>query len=380
LSQLTLRRLRPAAAISVFLLLWLKAVTAAAATPSLSIETSNVRQQGTIAFSEFAAASAAPSSDADLVSMETEDHKFKVAVDLNSIRPGRFGTFTADVYVQQVDPPSAAASKFVITGSPIGSFLDVDDRITVHVQTAGQDSQGYLNIPLHSGGQVDLIATDPTTQPLEVKLGQEKYPGLTVKNKLENLKLIITHVDVDYDCTKCWKVSNETFQVLNVDENGTAIIPLKVTPNTLSALGTSAFALKSDQAHDTLVANVTYHAAYGGQERKQRFLIPVRFTPSIWALLTAVCIGASLGFLANIVLDSKSRASWQAVLGTAGKSVVLVAIVEVVALALASYGSKVVIFTFDLDPRQFLPTVVIGVLVSGGATVVTFLKQVFGKG
>jgi hypothetical protein len=345
----------------------------------LSIETLNVRQQGTITFGVFAAGPTVLPSGADLVSAETEDHKYKVAVDLSSIHPGRFGTFTAEIYLQPEDLPTASAYKFVVTGSPIGPFLDVDDRITLHVQAADQDSKGYLNVPLHSGGQVDLLATDPIGQPIEIKLGQNHGAELAVKNKLENLKLVVTRIDVEYGCTQCWTVPTEPAQVLNIDENGSTTLPIKATPKTLSALGASAFTLKSDQAHDTFVVYVTYHAAYGGQERKQRFSIPIRFTPSIWTLLAAVFIGAALGFLANIVLDATARASWGAVGITAAKSLVLVAVVEIVALAMAAYGTKVVLFTFDLDPRQFLPAVVIGVLVSGGATVVNLLKQVFGK-
>jgi hypothetical protein len=372
------QRMGPAPAF-LLSLCWLQALPALATAPSLSVEPLNVRQQGTITFAVLAAGEAGLPSGADLVSAETEDHKYKLMVDLNSLRPGRFGTFAAELYVLPEDSTHASNYKFVLTGSPIGPFLDVDDRIAVDVVTGRLDSKGYVNLPLHSGGQVDLLSTDGLSQPLEIKLGDEKGPELTVRSKLENLKLIITSMDVDYGCTKCWKAPTQPTHELIIDENGSATLPIKFTPNTLSALGASAFSLKSDQPHDTLMVQVTYHAAYGGQERKQRFSIPVRFSPSLWTLLTAVCIGACLGFLANIILDPTSRTSWRTVGNTAAKSFVLVAVVELVAIAMAAYGSKVVIFTFDLDPRQFLPTVVIGVLVSGGATVVSFLKQVFGK-
>jgi hypothetical protein len=269
--------------------------------------------------------------------------------------------------------------KFVVTGSPIGSFLDVDDRITIHVLEGTQDSKGYLNLPLHSGGQVDLLAMDIAAQPIEIKLGQEPSIKLTVRNKLENLKLVITNVNVEYSCLQCWDVTAEPFQIVNVDENGAATLAIKAKPRTLPALGASALALKSDEPHDKFILSATYHGSYGGQERKQQFAIPIRFAPSFWTLATALFIGAGLGFLANIVLDATSRSSWSTVGMTAVKSVVLVAVVEIIALTMAAYGTKVVLFTFDLDPRQFLPAVVIGVLVSGGASVIGFLKQVFGK-
>jgi hypothetical protein len=366
------------AAVFTFLLVCLHASPVIAAAPSLSVETLNVRQQGTITFSVFAAGATVIPSGADLVSADIPGDKYKVVVDLNSIRPGRFGTFTAELYVQTGDSLTVSTYKFMVTGSSIGVFLDVDDRITLHVQAGGQDTKGYLNLPLHSGGQVDLLSTDPITQPIEIKLGQDRGAQLAVKNKLENLKLVITHIELEDSCAQCWNVSAEPFPVMSVDENGSATVPIKATPKTLSALAASAFALKSDQAHDTFLVYVTYHAAYGGQERKQKFSIPIRFSPSLWTLLAAVLIGAGLGFLANVVLDATSRASWRAVGITAAKSLVLVVVVEIVALAMAAYGTKVVLFTFDLDPRQFLPAIVIGVLVSGGGTVVSFVKQVFG--
>lgn len=349
--------------------------------PSLSIETLNVRQQGTISFAVFAVGPTAPPSGGDLVSAETEDHKFKIAVDLKSIRAGRFETFVAEIYVQPGAPIGSPVYKFAITGSPIGPFLDVNDRITLHVQSGTQDSKGYLNMPLHSGGQVDLLAADPISQPLEIKLGEDTGVQLPIKNRLENLKVVITSIDVAHSCNTCWKTPSQLPQTpIIVDENGSTTLLVNVTPNSLKALGKSAFALKSEQPHDTFNVQVYYNADYGGQPRRQQFIVPVRFAPSIWALITAVGIGAGLGFLAKIVLDQNSRASFRAVLSTAGTSLVLVTIVEVVAFAVASYGgTKVVIFTFDLDPQQFLPTIVIGMLVSGGPAVVSYLKQVFGQ-
>ncbi len=348
----------------------------AAEVPSLSIDTVNVRQQGTITFSELMLGTNAPAPGADLVSAETEDQRFLVAVDLNSVQPGRFGTFAFNIYLQQTDLPHKTFQEFIVTGNPTGVFLDVDDRIAVHVKIADRDSQAYINVPLHSGGQVDLIATEALTKPTDIKLGQQEDAELTIRNKLENLPLVITKIEVKRGCNNCWKEKDGVFQELKIADNGATAVSLGVKPNTLPALAESALVVGQDQPHDTLRITITYHAGYGGQERSQQFVIPVRFSPSIWALLAAVLIGSALGFIANIVFDATTRASWRL---TFGKGLVLAVIVEIVALTMASLGTKVVVFTFDLDPQQFLPTVVIALLVSGGATVIDILKKVFAK-
>lgn len=361
---------------------------------SIVVDTANVRGQGTIDFKEFplGLVSAVPSG-VDSVSVETSAPRYRLWADLNSIVPGRFGTFSFDLYARDESAPNVGFHRFTITGTPVGGFVDSNDNISVHVLKGATDSKGVLAIPLHSGGQVDLLAipvhnggqvellaSDVPAPLRDVSLGQAKNIDFTFKNKLENLKLQITEITIESECPKCWKGNFNLAQTVQGDESTEIAIPTKLEPLAFPALGASALKLKSDQAHDTLTFNITYHAAFGGQPRKQRFTFPVRFTPSIWALLLAVFIGVVLGFLLSLLLDQERRASSQAALRAAGAALLLSVVVEILGLALASYGNKVVIFGFDLDPRQFLPALVIAILVSGGATVVSAIKKAFGGG
>jgi hypothetical protein len=115
---------------------------------SVTVDPVNVRQQGTISFTEFPAGEISNlPQDADPVSAETDDHQYRIIVDLKSIKPARFGTFNVDLYIQKALAPSVELSKFVLTGTPIGGFLDSNDFISVHVVRNGANSKATLSIP-----------------------------------------------------------------------------------------------------------------------------------------------------------------------------------------------------------------------------------------
>jgi len=367
------------ASILTISLLW--GVIATGQNISITIDPVNVHQQGTITFAQFPAGQV-PNlpQDIDPFSVDTDDHQYRIVADLKSIKPGRFGTFNVDLYVQYSSAPNAGLYKFILTGTPIGSFLDSNDYISVHVLRGGGDSKGALAIPLHNTGQVDLISTEVPIPLREVSLGQATNSDFKFTNKLENLKLSITDVKVEDECAKCWKGNIQVATPLEAAENQTLVIPVKLEASTFPALWASALKLKGDQAHDNLTFTITYHAGFGGQPRSQHFTFPVRFNPSFWALVLAVAIGLALGFVTSLLLDKDKRSSKDAAFRAFGVAIGLSAVIEIVALALAAGGSKVVVFGFDLDPRQFLPAMVIAILVSGGPSVVAGVKSAFGMG
>ena len=68
-------------------LLW--TVNATGQNTTVLIDPVNVRQQGTISFAEFPAGQVPNlSQDVDPVSAETDDHQYRIVVDLKSIKPG----------------------------------------------------------------------------------------------------------------------------------------------------------------------------------------------------------------------------------------------------------------------------------------------------
>lgn len=348
---------------------------------SIVIDSVNVRQQGTITFREFLVGEVPGlSQDIDQVSTETDDHKYRIVADLNSIKPGRFGTFNVDLYVQEAAQPNARFFKFTLTGAPVGGFLDVDESITIHVLRGNSESKAAVDIPLHNSGQVDLLSSDSGVLMRELNLGQEKNVDFRFANKLDNLRLIVANVSITPECEKCWNAKIPVKTPLEAPENQIFDIPVSLQPTMLSALWSSALKLKSDEPHDHLAFDITYHAGYGGQVRTQRFTFPVRFAPSLLALVLAVSIGIALGFVTSLFVDKDKRASPQAAVRALGVAILLSVVVEIIGLVLAAYGSKVLIFGFDLDPRQFLPAVVIAILVSGGSSVVSAIKDVFGRG
>ena len=55
-------------------------------------------------------------------------------------------------------------------------------------------------------------------------------------------------------------------------------------------------------------------------------------------------------------------------------------VAEFIGIMLTAYGnSRLVLFGLDIDPRQLFPAFILAMLVSGGAAVTAWVKDLFGK-
>jgi hypothetical protein len=134
----------------------------------------------------------------------------------------------------------------------------------------------------------------------------------------------------------------------------------------MHALLATLTSLKPEQAHDHLWLQVTYASEQGGVSKSTGELdIPVRFEPSLLNLLAALVMGSLLGTLASQFLPGVWKDT-RSLLQQTGRALLFSLVAEIIAMLLVGLGSRFVIFTFDLDPWQFLPVLVIGLLVSGG--------------
>jgi hypothetical protein len=139
----------------------------------------------------------------------------------------------------------------------------------------------------------------------------------------------------------------------------------------------TALILKRDKPQDHLLVTVSYNVDQGGITKQHEFDLPVRFTPSIWQLALAVVAGALVGALLKRLLDEQiTQLSWRFL----GKAIVLALVAEGLAAVAASYESKLIILSFDMDPRQVIPAALLAFAVTGGPPVTKWALGVIRPG
>jgi hypothetical protein len=165
-----------------------------------------------------------------------------------------------------------------------------------------------------------------------------------------------------------------------VNPGSSATLPLNLAPNTIPALLQGALAVRTDVPHDTLSLVLTYHTVPGGTDRRQTVSAKVRFGPGLLGLALALCGGITLGLAARYLLTGKLGKENERALHAILSALVLGVIAEFVGIMLTAYGnSRLILFGLDIDPRQLFPAFILAILVSGGAAVVTWIKELFGK-
>jgi hypothetical protein len=355
------------------------------ASPQLSLDSVNVRQEGVVSFSTLSVG-ADPRSDFPsprFLLGQTDDQSFRLYVDVDSIQQVRFNTFTFTVYLANATSAGRGAYKFQITGNPTGSFRDAPVRVSFHVKTGSSSIAGGIVMPVYNATKTDLLVAEKQSEPSYVSVSGSTPLQMRLGNAADTLPVAVTQVAISADCPKCWtgitSAVNEKSPLL-IDPGMTSNLPINLLPNSVPALLQGALVLKSDVPHDSLSIIITYHTLPGGADKKQTILTPVRFGPGLLGLALALCCGITLGLAARYLLTGKLGKDNERSMHAIFAAVVFGLIAEFVGILLTAYGnSKLVLFGLDIDPRQLFPAFILAILVSGGSAVVSWTKELFGR-
>jgi hypothetical protein len=338
--------------------------------PSLILETATIGNTGQVSFKTFLSATAHPSSAAaqEQYSYETEDRKYVAVVDPDTILSvPRYNAFAFEVSIRRMSQANAIWYVYNVRAEPVGKFADVLASVSFTIRDGRQESVGTVKLPLHSSFyEGDLLRKQESPAILEIKVSDGKRPTMTFQNKLENLSIHVTNVEVRPACDRCWDDAKPEKVDINIRPAASAVVPLNIKLNPLSAMMSTAFVLRKESPQDLLSVTVTYNVDQGGMPKEKQFDVPVRFSPSIWQLVVAVIIGGIVGTLLKRVLDREvTKITW----GLAGRIILLAAAAEFFAAVAASFDSKLILLSFDMDPRQVIPAVLLAIVVTGGPTV-----------
>lgn len=344
-------------------------VAMVAQTPTLILDTASIPgNTGQVSFKAFLSTTVRPGTPTsqEQYLYETDDHKYVIFIDPNTITPvPRYNAFTFVASVKSQGQSNASWYVYNVRAEPVGKFADVLADVHFRVEVGSQESVRTLKLPVHNAAyDGDLLRKKEDPAILDIKMSDDL--AINFQNSLEDLDLHLTGIKVRRGCAACWEDSKPEPVDISIRPSRTAEVPLQVKPKPLRAMLSTAFILKKDSPQDTLSITVLYNVDQGGTPKEKQFDIPVRFTPSIWQLLIAVIMGGLVGAILKRVLDHEvTKITW----GLLGRVILLSVVGEFLAVFAASFDSKLIVLSFDLDPRQAIPAAVLAFTITGGPTV-----------
>lgn len=353
--------------------------------PQLIMDSVNVRQEGVVSFSSLPLGRELTSGVALPQSLlgETEDQSFRLFIDVDSIQQVRFNAFTFTAHLVHAQGSQPEVYKYQMTGNPAGSFHDSPVRVLFHVRSGESNLPGSILMPVYNATAGNLLGIEKQKDLAYVSVSGTTPIRLALNNFADTLPIVVTDVEVSPGCARCWTHIESPVNSRNpllVDPGSSVELPLSLSPSTIPALMQGALAIKSDVPHETLALTLTYHTVPGGSDRRQTVFTMVRFGPGLLGLGLALCGGIALGLAARYLLTGRVGNENERALHAILLALVLGMIAEFVGIMLTAYGnSRLIVFGLDIDPRQLFPAFVLALLVSGGAAVTNWAKDLFGK-
>jgi hypothetical protein len=250
---------------------------------------------------------------------------------------------------------------------PSGSFEDqrVLRRLTI---ARGDESDGDdVALPVASapGLEPKPLVTVTTREAINfVSLGGETEVQLILRNPSAHVAVHVPNdIEVTPDAAGLWSkppVIEGPAYPLRLNPGASATIRIRLEPNSREAIAASFRPTSNDKPHTALHVKVGYaNPLFQSREGVAELTVPIRFRPGIWTLAIFLSLGVALGslvlFLSRKVVSIKRLP--RAVLTALGVALIL----ELVGMFMVAYDSKFVLFTFDLDPWQTLPVLLLGI-------------------
>lgn len=250
---------------------------------------------------------------------------------------------------------------------PSGSFEDqrVVRRLSI---TRGDESDGDdIALPVASapGLEPKALVTVTTRQSINfVSLGGQSEVQLILRNPSGHMVVQVpSEIEVSPDTAALWgkpPVIDGPRYPLRLNPGASAIIRIKLEPNSREAIAASFRPTSNDKPHTALHVKVGYaNPLFQSREGVSELTVPIRFRPGIWTLASFLALGVSLGSL--VLFLSRKVVSIKRLPRAAFTALAVAIILELVGMFMVAYDSKFVVFTFDLDPWQTLPVLLLGI-------------------
>jgi hypothetical protein len=290
--------------------------------------------------------------------------------------------FKYDLLVNRVSSGRPEWTHFELTAAPSGPFLDQVHDLTFTITEGKNAERGQMRLPLHSVSNEQYLDAATASAIVDVRLGSDQSIPIQLKNKLQDMKVLVQSVRLDYRQRDFWKTSPAQLTLnLTVPEGGTVTLDdLKLHANPAKAVPITFFQLKNNEATG-ITMNIAYAAQSGGKPKEVPVEIKVRFIPSLLYLFLAILGGALLGSTGRLIDQRRetSPGAWGMTFLTA---LVGATILELIGIVLVSLNSEFKVFGIVLDPFQLPQVIVMAILVGVlGVNISDMVRQVVtGKG
>jgi hypothetical protein len=209
-----------------------------------------------------------------------------------------------------------------------------------------------------------LAISRSEARPEHVSLGGTTRIRLAVKNLTKRMMVVVpSDIVVRSDPADLWRAATASMREpapLTLAPDATETLNLELQPETWRAIEASFVPIETDKPHASLEVEVPYtNPLFGNRTGSAQASVPLRFRPSILTLLGALVLGTLLGSLVPLLGAKRARLlMWSRATGTA---IVVAIILELVGIFLVANNSKFVLFSFNLDPWQTLPVLLLGI-------------------
>jgi hypothetical protein len=286
-------------------------------------------------------------------------------------------------YIVYVRPRgSQTVTRFKVRGRPTGRFPDHWEDVAFDVEWGGVRDSGTLRLPVEaqqSNADELVQANRDAIQP--INLHGERHLWFQLTNALSDTALDVnlppTVRSDDDGVLKVWSTSS-TAPTLKIEPGKTREVEVIVRPNPLAAARASLRPSLPTRPHAMVQAEFTYtNPVVQGRDDSLTAVAHVRFTPDPFVLFLALVLGVLLGCtVAFLVPRLAPRRMGR--LRAFGIALAIGTVLELVGMFLVANDSRFVLFGFDLDPWQTLPTALVGIGVgvmgTRAAELLPFLK------
>lgn len=276
---------------------------------------------------------------------------------------------------------------FQLTATPAGTFRDQRSAVRLRVVDGEEKVEGEIQLVLHNGLEAPhyLDAELVEEPPVEGTLFGEVAISLNLTNRLENVPLTIDWIEVDADRPRRWWV-----QPVAVASTGSVLGPGRTKERALRvegkasgwrAFGAALNPFTAKESHEVVTVRIGY-GTEGGMPRQLDVTVPIRFEPSIFAVVVALVVGLLVG--CTVPAGKYARVLGRRSFWGYWRPIVLrVAPVAVISWALGmtlvSGGSQFRLFGVTLDPDQLMTAFLIGALLGLFEVDVAVAKECFLK-
>ena len=269
-------------------------------------------------------------------------------------------------YVFYVRPRGGAVTtRFKVKGKPTGRYPDHWENVAFDVELDGRGDTGIVRLPVQAQ-QADgdeLVQVHPDAVHA-ISLHGQRHLWFELRNALTDTPLDVSLPPIvradDDTLLSVWAADSTSTR--RIDPGRTALVDVVVRPtSTLAAARASLRPSLPTTPHAQVTAEFRYvNPEVQGRDESLTAIGRVRFAPDPVVLFLTLVAGVLLGCLVTFLvpkLAPKRTGRWRAF----AIALALGSVLELVGMFLVANDSRFVLFGFDLDPWQTLPTALVGI-------------------